>query len=217
MSEVSQGQSKGEDRRRVLNAGAGSLAARPLHPVFARDGWIETRIDINAAAQPDVVGSITDMSAAFAPQSFDAVWSSHVLEHLFVHEVPAALREFRRILKPDGFALITSPDLEAVASFIVERGADQVAYASPAGPITAIDLLFGHSASLARGHVHMAHKSGLTAGIVGQYLIDAGFPTVVTRRQRFDLWAVALMGDADEADILKALQDAGLDMEADAT
>jgi SAM-dependent methyltransferase len=202
--------------KRVLNAGSGAQSAQPLHTVFARDVWQEIRIDIDAAAKPDVVGSITDMSAVFPPRSFDAVWSSHILEHLYVHQVPSALLEFMRILKPDGFALITSPDLEAIASFILEHGVDTVAYTAPAGPIAALDLLFGHSASIARGQIHMAHKSGFTCGLLGERLLDAGFHTVFTKRERFNLWAVALTVQADQNVILQQLRKAGLDMLDDA-
>ena len=45
------------------------------------------------------------------PASVDAVFSSHNIEHLYPHEVPLALKEFMRVLKPDGFVLMTCPDL----------------------------------------------------------------------------------------------------------
>jgi SAM-dependent methyltransferase len=196
--------------KRVLNAGAGPQSARPVHSFFASERWQEIRIDIDSGAKPDVVGSITDMRAAFPPQSFDAIWSSHILEHLFVHQVPDALLEFRRVLKADGFALIATPDLEAIASLILDHGVEKVAYTSPAGPITALDLLFGHTASIARGVIHMAHKSGFTCASLGQHLIDAGFPTVLAVRDGFNLWAVALMEAADQAAIQQQLVDAGL-------
>src|SRR5262252_7592393 len=92
--------------RRVLNAGSGPLSARQLHPVFHERQWRQVRLDIDPQAKPDVVGSITDMSGLLPSETFDAIWSSHSLEHLYAHEVPSALLEFRRILRPDGFALI---------------------------------------------------------------------------------------------------------------
>src|SRR5258708_1057504 len=79
-------------------------------------------------ARPDVVSSITDMLQHVSSRSFDAVWSSQSLEDLDAHEVPAALSEFKRVLKPDGFALITSPDLESIAALILEHGLDYIAY-----------------------------------------------------------------------------------------
>jgi SAM-dependent methyltransferase len=201
--------------KRVLNAGSGPLSVRSLHAAFVPESWQETRLDIDAANRPDVVGSITDMSLAFLPKTFDAVWSSHILEHLYAHQVASALQEFRRVLKPDGFAFVTSPDIEAVAALIVEKGLDYVAYMSPAGPITALDMLYGHSASIAHGRIHMAHKSGFTTTLLGQRLVDAGFSTVYARRDRYELWALALMEQADKDLIRKQLADSGVDMIGD--
>jgi SAM-dependent methyltransferase len=214
MQDVQQSASatKAQRLKRVLNAGAGPQNARPVHSMFASERWQEIRIDIDPSAKPDVVGSITDMRAAFPPQSFDAIWSSHILEHLFAHQVPDALLEFRRVLRPDGFALITTPDLEAIASLILDHGVEKIAYTSPAGPITGLDLLFGHNASIARGAIHMAHKSGFTCASLGQRLIDAGFATVLAARNGFNLWAVAVMQEADQAMIQKQLVDAGLNV-----
>jgi SAM-dependent methyltransferase len=198
--------------RRVLNAGSGSRGARQLHPAFTPAAWDETRVDIDPESEPDVVASIADMTEAFPDGVFDAVWCSHVLEHLFAHEVPLAAAEFRRVLRPDGFALVTSPDLETIAGLILDGGLDQTAYMSPSGPITPHDMLFGHSASLARGRWAMAHNTGFTCASMGDILVAAGFAEVVARRQRFDLWAVAFMPAADRAAVLAELRAAGLDM-----
>jgi predicted SAM-dependent methyltransferase len=43
--------------------------------------------------------------SALATGSVDAVVSSHNMEHLYPHEVPLALAEFVRVLKPDWRAL----------------------------------------------------------------------------------------------------------------
>ena len=188
-------------RKRVLNAGSGRPSGRSLHPVFRNAAWQEVRIDIDAGAVPDLVGSVTDMRSSVSSGSFDAVWSSHSLEHLHTHEVPSALAEFRRILKPDGFALMACPDLAAVAAMLLDRGAEHVAYVSAVGPIAPLDMLFGHSASIAKGNGYMAHKTGFTAARLGRLLLEAGFPTVLARTEKFDLWALALMPKADRAAI----------------
>jgi SAM-dependent methyltransferase len=198
--------------RQVLNAGSGSRSARQLHPLFAPARWREVRVDIDAESEPDIVASIADMGSVLPDGSFDGVWCSHVLEHLFAHEVPLAVAEFRRVLADDGFALITSPDLETVAAMVLEGGLDQVAYMSPSGPITAHDMLFGHSPSLAEGRWSMAHNTGFTCASLGDILIGAGFAEVVAKRQRFDLWALALMPGADREAIVAQLAAAGLDM-----
>lgn len=199
-------------QKSVLNVGSGPRSGNSLHASFQSRGWREVRIDIDPTTFPDVVGSFIDMRASISSGSFDAVWSSHSLEHLYSHEVPLALSEFRRILKFDGFALIRCPDLEVVASVLLDHGPDGAAYVSPLGPITPLDILFGHSASIAAGKQHMAHKTGFTAARLGQLLLDAGFATVLTRTERFDLWAIALMGRADKSAIRRQLEGVRFDM-----
>jgi SAM-dependent methyltransferase len=198
--------------KRVLNAGSGPPSNQHLHPIFARAKWSEVRLDIDPRASAHLTGSIVNMSALVAGQSFDAVWSSHSLEHLYAHEVPLALSEFVRILKADGFALITSPDLETIAALILERGLDHTAYVSPMGPISPRDMVFGHGASVAGGREFMAHKTGFTCTSLGDSLTNAGFPVVLVRRDRFDLWALALMENADQLRIQRELKACGLDM-----
>jgi SAM-dependent methyltransferase len=202
--------------RRVLNAGSGPLSNRHLHPIFTKGDWEEIRLDIDPQAQAHLTGSIVDMRALIAPQSFDAVWSSHSLEHLYAHEAPRALAEFVRILKPDGFALISSPDLETVAALVAAQGLDHPAYLSPSGPITPLDMLFGHSASIARGLTFMAHNTGFTCASLGNALTYAGFAMVLVKRDQFDLWALALMQDADKEAIQQDLKTYGLDMSDEA-
>lgn len=198
--------------KRVLNAGSGPQSARGLHPVFCTPEWQQVRFDIDPEAKPDVAGSLIDMKPVFPPLAFDAVWSSHSLEHLYKHEVPLALAEFKRVLKPDGFALITCPDLEVVADLVVKHGLDHVAYTSPMGPITTLDMIFGHSPSIARGKTFMSHNTGFTCARLGQSLLDAGFATALAKREGFDLWAVGLMEQADKTAIQEMLLAAGLDM-----
>jgi SAM-dependent methyltransferase len=195
---------------RVLNAGSGPLSARPLHQAFRKPYWREVRVDIDPRAEPDVLGSLTQMGDAIPTAGFDAIWSSHSLEHLHAHEVPLALAEFRRVLRPDGFVLINSPDLEVITSLMLERGPDHVAYVSPAGPITVLDMLFGHGDSIARGNTFMAHKTGFTSRSLTRLLVNAGFGTVLVERERFDLWALALGEAADRGAIQQQLTSAGL-------
>lgn len=198
--------------RRVLNAGSGATTSRRLHQTFQQVGWSEVRLDIDSSVSPDLLGSVTDMRALVPSASFDAAWASHSLEHLHAHEVFDALAEFRRILRPDGFALITSPDLETVASLLLRHGLDHVVYTSTMGPITPHDMLFGHADSIKRGMTYMAHNSGFTCETLGALLLQAGFPEVLAKREGFDLWALALMEKSNKSVILGELRAAGLDM-----
>jgi len=98
--------------RRLLSL-AGRLRDLTLSAncIFAHEVWHEIRIDVEPQSEPDLVASITELRSSVAMQSFDAIWSSHTLEHLYAHEAPTALAEFGPALKPDSFALVTSPDM----------------------------------------------------------------------------------------------------------
>jgi SAM-dependent methyltransferase len=186
--------------RVVLHVGCGAAdPARLPEPFFPAAAWRELRLDIDPAVEPDIVASITDMRAV-ADAGVDAVWSAHNLEHLHAHEVAAALAEFRRVLKPGGFALITVPDLQASAALILEDRLEEAAYVSPAGPIAALDMLYGHRAAIAAGNAFMAHRTGFSARSLEAALLGAGFPLVrVIRDGRFALWATAYAAPAGSA------------------
>jgi hypothetical protein len=108
-------------------------------------------------------------------------------------EAPAVLAEFHRVLKPEGFMVLTCPDLQAVAALVAEDRLLEPAYQSTGGPISALDMLYGHGPSLQKGQIHMAHKSGFTSTVLMRVLEAAGFASVgvMRRPEFFDLWAVA--------------------------
>jgi hypothetical protein len=58
----------------------------------------------------------------------------------------------------------------------------------------------------------MAHNCGFTCESLGTLLLQAGFPMVLAKRDGFDLWALALMEEADKGAILNELNAAGLDL-----
>lgn len=176
-----------------LHIGCGPKRKDKTTRGFNTDEWHELRLDIDASVSPDIVGTMTDMSAV-ADASVDAIFSSHNIEHLYAHEVPIALKEFCRVLKPEGFAVITCPDVQAVCALVAEGKLLEPCYVSPAGPIAPIDILWGHRASLARGNFYMAHKVGFTQAALIQALQHAGFATIASLRRghpAYDLWALA--------------------------
>lgn len=179
--------------RQVLHVGCGAADPAKLPAAFFPQGlWSELRLDIDPQVGPDIVASITDMSVV-ASGSVDAVWSAHNLEHLRAHEVPLALAEFRRVLRPMGFALVTMPDLQQVAALVAEGNLEGTAYISALGPIAALDMLYGFRPSVAGGNDFMGHKTGFTAGTLAQHLTAAGFAQVQVQRDgAFALWATAV-------------------------
>jgi predicted SAM-dependent methyltransferase len=189
MPEVSLPGDSAVPSKTVLNVGCGYPLRQKLHRHFHGPEWREIRLDLDPAVQPDIVCSITDISPV-AADWVDAVWSSHNLEHLQRHEVPLALAEFLRVLKPHGLLLVTLPDLQQVARLVAEDRLEESAYVSQSGPITPLDMIFGHTASLARGNQFMAHRTGFTARSLHKLLIEAGFVEVTLRQgASFDLWA----------------------------
>lgn len=179
-----------ERQRIVLNVGCGYPSSQGLHHAFKGPGWRELRLDINPEVSPDILCSMTDMRSV-ATGSVDAIWSSHNLEHLHRHEVPVALAEFRRVLRTGGELLLTLPDLQRVAELVAAGRLEDEAYSSPAGPITALDMIYGHTPSLARGNRHMAHKTGFTAHTLTRLLTEAGFDGLSVQRDGLALWARA--------------------------
>lgn len=176
-----------------LHVGSGEKRKDRTTPGFNRPEWSEIRLDIDPGVAPDIVSDMTDMSAV-PSSSVEALFSSHNIEHLYIHQVPVALAEFRRVLKPGGFAVIACPDLQAMAALIAEDKLHEAAFHSPAGGITPHDTLYGFGAQIARGYVHMAHRCGFTRSSLVQALVQAGFGRVGARRRNFELWAVAVQG-----------------------
>ncbi len=199
--------------KRVLHVGCGAKAPHRLHALFRNPAaWAEVRADVDASVAPDLVCSAVDMRQQVPTGSYDALWSSHTIEHLHDHEVPLAFAEFLRVLKPGGFVLIRCPDLTAIVEAIQAIGPETVAYMSPAGPITPLDMLFGHRAAIAGGNSFMAHHTAFTDERLGQLLLDAGFACVVTKRATgYDLWAVAFTQESSMDAILADLAMTGLD------
>jgi Na+/glutamate symporter len=110
--------------------------------------------------------------------------------------VPRALAEFRRVLAPAGFAAMTLPDLQQIAAAIAADRLTEPAYHSPMGPITPLDMLYGHGASIAAGNGFMAHRGGFTATSLEAALRAAGFGTVrVLRDGAYALWASAWVAE----------------------
>jgi predicted SAM-dependent methyltransferase len=175
-----------------LHVGCGPKHKDRTTPGFNTDQWREVRLDIDAGVRPDVTGTMIDMREVDTG-TMDAVFSSHNIEHLYPHEVPAALKEFLRVLKPDGFAVITCPDLQSVCALVAQDKLTEPAYTSPAGPIAPLDILYGHRPSMANGNLFMAHRCGFTQKVLVQTLRAAGFAGVaaMARPKSFDLWAVA--------------------------
>lgn len=156
----------------VLHAGCGQHKLPPWFDQY--QPLEEVRLDIEPKYHPDIIGSITAIHTL--SERFDAVSCSHTLEHLYPYEVPVALAEFRRVLKPGGFVMVMVPDLEDV------RPTEEVLYSMPCGGmVCGLDLIYGLRWTIEQS-VHMAHHCGFTAVTLQKVMEQAGFSQVVTKR-----------------------------------
>jgi hypothetical protein len=91
--------------------------------------------------------------------------------------------------------VVTCPDLQSVCKLVAEDMLTEPAYASPAGPIAPLDILYGHRPSMARGNLYMAHRCGFTQRVLDGTLRSCGFQAVATTARGhapyFDLFALA--------------------------
>ena len=162
---------------RLLHAGCGNTEL----PFWAKDAK-EVRLDIDPQWNPDIVASLTDMGEI---GEYDLIYTCHTLEHLYPDEIPAALSEFRRVLKEGGVAIIFVPDLEDV------KATDEVLYESDGGSITGLDMIYG-MAKLVEYSRYMAHHTGFVKETLERAMIKAGFINVSVQRIAFNLFCVGI-------------------------
>ena len=85
-----------------LNLGCGLR----FHP-----DWVN--IDINYK-NPKIINYDVRKGIPFSDGTFDAVYSSHLIEHLSRDEALTLLKECYRVLKPSGVIRVAVPDLEQI-------------------------------------------------------------------------------------------------------
>ena len=141
---------------------------------------------LNIAPGPhvDFVGDCRTLPQ-FKDNSVERIYASHVYEHLgHTAELDGALKEALRVLVPGGLFQISAPDLEMIASIIVDPKStwrDHYFVGS---------LIFGLQAD-----AYDFHKVGLTQKLLAAYLRHAGFSDVrgVKPFGLFDDWSSRLI------------------------
>jgi predicted SAM-dependent methyltransferase len=79
-----------------------------------------TNVDL-APRDPRVIRHDLREPLPFSAAQFDAVYHSHVLEHLPKHEAPHFLAECHRVLRPGGIVRVVVPDLEGIARHYLQN------------------------------------------------------------------------------------------------
>lgn len=121
---------------------------------------------LNAQPGPavDFVGNCLDL-AQFGDNSIEAIYGSHVFEHLgYATELPQVLRECHRILVPGGELYVSVPNLGVLCQMFVAEGATN-------------ELRFHSMRMMFGGQVdaYDFHKVGLIEPFLVHFLIRAGF------------------------------------------
>ena len=161
-------------QRTVLIAGCGEEGQQ-----WTEQDWSVVRLDIDPRTNPDIIGSMTDLGD-IGP--YDAVACNNALEHLYPHEVNLALREFHRVLRPGGYAVIQVPDLQDVKpteDLIPEIG------------MTGLHLFYGDPALLEH-FPYMAHHSGFVEDTLRRVLGMAGFEVQTKRLPCHQLMGIGI-------------------------
>jgi len=187
---------------RFLHVGCGKKRKdRTLRP-FTSPEWEEVTLDIDERVMPDIIDKLPEL-AKVESGSFDAVFSSHNVEHLYPHEVLPAFEAFCRVLKDDGVLIVTCPDLQSLGERLASGDIDTPLYESSAGPVSPIDVLFGFRPSIAQGNLYMAHHTGYTVKTIRTVCFQAGFASLSVRRRprNYDLWVVATKSRRTEQDL----------------
>jgi SAM-dependent methyltransferase len=176
-----------DDAPVLLHIGCGPKGTW-LPEMFA--GHEEWRMDVEAAVEPDMVGSITAID--LPDNEVNAVYASHILEHDEQWDVHQALCEVLRVLAPGGKALIVVPDLVRVAREITEHP-DLIEMVTPDTPFvnTPLDMLFGWQPAIYRGQEFMRHRTAFTRQTLAAHLQAAGFAQGTVQAQDWQLFALA--------------------------
>jgi hypothetical protein len=172
----------------VLNVGGGGN--REIPAIYK--GWKQDLLDIDANVKPDIVCDAKDMRRLPASK-YDAIFCSHNLEHFYKHEVPTVLGGFVHVLKPNGFAHVSVPDMDSLFECIVKgnRDIDDTWYQCGGGAISFHDVIYGWGRQVSQGNVYYSHKCGFTEKSLGKVLRGAGFKTVLTAADSGNLHAFA--------------------------
>lgn len=80
-----------------------------------------THVDTRSEVHPDVVADASNLSQ-FGDNTVDLVYACHVLEHFGRGETLPVLREWNRVLVPNGTLRLSVPDFSEIARQYVENG-----------------------------------------------------------------------------------------------
>lgn len=157
----------------LLHLGCGFMSASlPDHR--------EIRVDMDESVEPDHVGPVHDLPF-IADGEVSVVLAQHVLEHLEPREGVRALKEWLRVLSPEGHAVIAVPDMREASRRILDGAEAMPAVVYGPHAITPLDIIYG-----ARRHMpdHLGHRHawGFTDATLAEALQSAGFVSIAIKQ-----------------------------------
>ena len=130
-----------------------------------KKGW--SLLNIQPGPGVDYIGSCTDLSA-LRNSSCSDVYASHVLEHLgYNDELPHALKEIYRVMKPGGRLRVSVPDLDVLCKFWLHPSL------TPDQRFEVMRMIYG-----GRVDAHDRHFVGFNFSVLGGYLANSGFTKI---------------------------------------
>lgn len=154
---------------KVLNIGSGSDVNKQLPHAI--------NVDISPLGEPDVV--VDGIRLPFRDGEFTVVMASHVLEHFPPDQIPSVIREWKRVLHPQGLLRVAVPDGE-MALRELETGKTkkkQPCYSVPGGsaPLTQVVGLGGENS---RTDSRWRHQILFTKKLLKEVLQSQGLEEV---------------------------------------
>jgi hypothetical protein len=186
------------DGMRVLNVGGHDKKI----PIPSRyDGWEHLLLDIDERPGVDIVADARNLKS-LEPGTFDAIYTSHCLEHFYYHDVPLVVQGFHHVLRATGFVEVHVPDLLGVMKTVVTKNLDVESplYQSRAGPISVLDVIYGYRTEIERsGNDFYAHKTGYSVANLRRIFGENGFPVTVSERKNLGIYMIAFKQEPDES------------------
>ena len=173
----------------VLNIGGGAKGIElPAH----YDGFEKIWLDIDERLEPDICLDVRELITLDAKQ-FDAVFGSHILEHIYPHELQNVLDGCYRIIKDERWCEFHVPDCKAAIMMAAQNQGNlgTPLYTSPAGIVTVRDMLWGYASFVADFGAAQAHKDGFTSESLYAALRKAGFNYIFMGAGSYEIAAVA--------------------------
>jgi SAM-dependent methyltransferase len=131
---------------KILSAGCGNGADVAVMREYGYDAWGFELYKAEALSKGFMLASVTEIP--FQDSTFDAVTLLEVIEHLLGVERVNAAAEIRRVLKSDGWMIITTPNLR----FPIDEHGTPIRFHSPFRDFTLsigeLESLFGKAKCL---------------------------------------------------------------------